>query len=241
MKMSIELKHLSLSSSSQFTIHDNINKMKATVFFTTTLTSLGRAFSPYSSLRATSSPHYNIMFRPLHARLFYSKQDMNKEPHIHTKSYKIQGIGQGSAVEMKTNTNHKLSTDVPIKMGGKDTSPQPVELLLASLIGCTQATAIYVGRMMKPRLLVDKIEFDLTACRDERGALALPIDKAPPIAARLESISGTVKVYFKKGVNPTQNEFLILKEQTEARCPVANMIHASGCKTDIEWTDETKI
>lgn len=171
--------------------------------------------------------------------LFSSKADMDHDPCLHTKSYKIQGIGQGSAVEMKTNTNHQLSTDLPMKMGGKDTSAQPVELLLAALIGCTQATSIYVGRMMKPRLLIDRIEFALEGYRDERGALALPIDQSPTIAARLESVSGTVKVYFKKGVSPTRSEFLILKKQTETRCPVANMIHASGCKMDIEWIDAT--
>jgi len=137
---------------------------------------------------------------------------------------------------MQTNTGHTIQTDIPHKMGGKNTAPQPVEYLLAALIGCTQATAIYVGRMMKPRLLIDRIEFDIHGYRDERGALELPIEKVPSIPARLQCVSGTVKVYFKKnGMKVSNEEFSILAEQTEQRCPVANMMYASGCDMDIKW------
>ena len=154
------------------------------------------------------------------------------------KYYSISGTGQKSVVTMETNTGHTLQTDVPTKMGGSDTAPQPVETLLAALLGCTQATAIYVGRMMKPRLIIDKIEFvHINAYRDERGALELPIDVLPTIPARLQYISGTIKVYFKKGIHVTEEQLSILAEQTEARCPVANMMHASGCIMDLKWVN----
>ena len=63
------------------------------------------------------------------------------EIEMHRKQYSISGIGQGSKVTCQTNTNHILETDVPKKMGGGDDAPQPVEHLLAALLGCTQATA----------------------------------------------------------------------------------------------------
>ena len=158
----------------------------------------------------------------------------------HRKYYSIKGSGKRSTVNMTTNTNHNLQTDVPIQMGGQNSAPQPVETLLASLIGCTQATAIYVGRMMTPRLLIDRIDFDINAYRDERGAFMQPIDVVPSIPARLQCVSGTVKVYFKKGIDNnnddvTEEQLKVLGEQTEARCPVANMMHASGCSMDIKW------
>jgi len=91
---------------------------------------------------------------------------------------------------------------------------------------------------MKPRLLIDRIEFDIQAYRDQRGALQLPIDTVPSIPARLQCVSGTVKVYFKKnGMNVSEEELSILAEQTEARCPVANMMYASGCDMDIKWVN----
>lgn len=196
--------------------------MKRMLLFTSTATPIIRAFSTFSP------PASNIPIR-----LFASGDDSDQEKY--TKSYKICGTGTGSAVEMKTNTNHILHTDVPLKMGGRDAAAQPVEHLLAALIGCTQVTAVYVGRMMKPRLLVDKIEFDLVGYRDERGALELPIEDLPLIPARLERVSGIVKVHFKEGVAPSDLQLKMLKEQTEARCPVANMIHLSGCNMDTEW------
>ena len=150
------------------------------------------------------------------------------------KSYHIEGVGQKSHVSLQTNTGHTIRTDVPKHMGGNDTAPQPVETLLAALIGCTQATAVFVGRNMEPRLVIDYLEFDIDAHRDERGALEMPITQKPSIRARLQTIQGTIKVYLKKGsLNESQLE--ILAEQTEARCPVANMILASGCAMNIKW------
>jgi len=160
-----------------------------------------------------------------------------KDIEMYRKRYKIHGTGMRSAVEMKTNTGHNLYTDVPVKMGGKDEAPQPVEHLLAALIGCTQATAVYVGRMMKPRLIIERIEFDLEGFRDERGALELPIEQFPSIPARLDCVSGVAKLHFKKGITPSTEQLMMLKVQTEARCPVANMMLASGCKMHIDWID----
>ena len=137
---------------------------------------------------------------------------------------------------MTTDTGHSLRTDVPQKMGGKDEAPQPVEHLLAAYLGCTQATALYVGRMMWPRLPVESIVYDVTAFRDERGALELPIDEVPSVPPRLQMISGTVAVEFETGVEVTDEQLEILAEQTEARCPVANMIRASGCIINVNWT-----
>ncbi|KAG7370874.1 OsmC-like protein [Nitzschia inconspicua] len=158
------------------------------------------------------------------------------------KSYRLDGVGNGSRVDISTNTGHSLTTDVPLKMGGQDSAPQPVETLLAAWMGCTQATALFVGRQMKPtRVLIDRLEFhNIQGFRDERGALQLPIDSTPDVPSRLQRITGTIRIFLKKGkaasstLSPT--ELQLLKEQTEARCPVANMIAASGCAIDVSWT-----
>jgi len=159
----------------------------------------------------------------------------------HRKSYSISGTGRESSVQMTTNTGHELFTDVPKKMGGTDSAPQPVEHLLAALIGCAQATAMFVGRSMAPRLLIDRIEFDIKAHRDARGAVQLPIDETPDIPAMLQYVSGTAKVFFKGDGDSTASvspeDLCTLGEQTEARCPVANMMMASGCAMDIDWID----
>jgi len=141
-----------------------------------------------------------------------------------------------------TNTGHVVSTDLPNRMGGRDLAPQPVELLMSSLIGCTQATALFVARNMKPdRLLIDRMEFDLKGTRDERGALSLPIEESPTIPSRLQLVSGTVKVFLVNGKEISDESMDLLKEQTELRCPVANMIVSSGCKMDVTWIDGSKL
>lgn len=154
---------------------------------------------------------------------------------MHRKYYSMSGIGQRSRVTCTTNTNHTLETDVPKKMGGSDAAPQPVEHLLSALLGCTQATAVYVGRMMRPRLLIEKIDFEIEAYRDERGAISLPITETPSIPARLQSVTGSVVVHFKDGMKVSEEQLRILGQQTEQRCPVANMIMSSGCVMDMEW------
>ena len=150
------------------------------------------------------------------------------------KSYHITGLGERSGTCLKTDTGHEIRTDLPRKMGGNDTNAQPVELLLAALIGCTQATAVFVGRNMKPRVLIDRLEFDIHACRDERGALALPIVATSKIPPGLRIVVGTVKVHVKKG-SMSASQLEILAEQTEARCPVASMMVAGGCNMRMKW------
>eukprot|EP00978_Attheya_sp_CCMP212_P007442 scaffold17244_cov55-Attheya_sp.AAC.5 len=152
------------------------------------------------------------------------------------KSYGIRGVGRNSSVQLETSTGHVIQSDVPASMGGTDTAPQPVELLLGSLLGCTQATALYVGRMVKPRILIDHLEFDLQAHRDQRGALSQPITTLPTIPARLQQVSGTITIHLKDSrqiLSPDQLQFL--ETQTEARCPIANMMLASGCQFNITW------
>eukprot|EP00979_Chaetoceros_neogracilis_P012657 scaffold3411_cov190-Chaetoceros_neogracile.AAC.8 len=162
-----------------------------------------------------------------------------------TNSYQLKGYGQSCAANMKTNTNHTLCTDIPKSMGGKDSAPQPVEHLLAAYIGCTQATALFVGRNMKPRVLIDKIEFDIVGHRDERGALDdIPITDQSPLPqtpARLASLTGSIRVFSKDRLGQEvaigEGVIRLLEKHVEHRCPVANMMILSGCQIHVLWED----
>ena len=120
------------------------------------------------------------------------------------KCYHIKGFGEKCKVTAYTNTGHEIETDLPRVIGGSDTAPQPVEYLLAAWMGCTQATAVFVGRNMRPRRLnISRLEFDLKAYRDERGAIggSLPLRKdspLPDVPSRLQLVSGVVKVMLKE-------------------------------------------
>jgi len=146
-------------------------------------------------------------------------------------------------------------------MGGGDSAPQPVEHLLAAYIGCTQATAMFVGRNMKPRIQIDRLEFDIVGERDIRGALdCLPIvsrsessdgtdeleegKEFPSIPARLLCVKGFITVYAKdrkgKIVEIGDSALKLLEVHTERRCPVANMMIESGCSVQVDWIDGGK-
>lgn len=155
-----------------------------------------------------------------------------------TKSYNLEGRGEGTKVEISTSTGHNLATDIPKTMGGKDAAPQPVETLLAAWMGCTQATALFVGRHLPDRVSIQTMEFEnIEATRDERGAIQLPVVETPPVPSRLERITGTIKVFARRGAPISPEQMELLKDRTEVRCPVANMIIASGCLIDVEWVD----
>lgn len=138
-----------------------------------------------------------------------------------------------------TAARHTVSTDLPKAAGGDDTAPQPVELMLAGLIGCKTATAHFVARHLWPRPnnRIDTISFsDVVAERDERGALTLPICDDPPITAGLLRVSGIVTVRPSRADHPiTADDVVQLGELVEKRCPVAAMFHSSGCVLDFEW------
>jgi len=182
---------------------------------------------------------------------------------VYLKSYKLNGTGDASKVTITTDTGHTLITDLPRKMGGSNCAPQPVETLIAAWMGCTQATALFVGRHLmmmsddikrgggrRRRVSIDKLEFEnIQAYRDDRGAVELPINETPGVESRLQRITGIIRVFSRGGVGADGNggegrlsfeQMKLLKEQTEIRCPIANMIISSGCSIDVEWIDASE-
>lgn len=153
-----------------------------------------------------------------------------------SKTYGIQGAGSDVSVDMVASSGHRLRTDLPKAMGGNDSAPQPVELLLGALLGCTQATALFVARHIyrQDDKQIHSIEYDVRAMRDPRGAIALP---KPPstIPSRIQQVSGTITVVTPVGQPLSDDMLAAIREETELRCPVANMMLASGCRLQVEW------
>ena len=171
----------------------------------------------YSSRSTTSTTRSGSLLSMLHGSTGSDADNSQQQRQRHTtstpeeteleqdsqykKKYYLSGIGTKSHVFVKTNTNHTLQTDVPRTMGGGDVDPQPLETLLAAWMGCTQATAMFVGRNLDHRIFIGKIEFEnIIGYRDERGALggAFPFtldSELPDIPSGLEKVEGVVKVF----------------------------------------------
>lgn len=150
--------------------------------------------------------------------------------------YSCEGEGKGpSTVVTFSPGGHAVRTDLPKAMGGKDRDPQPVELLLASLVGCEQATATYVARHMNPRIKLEGIDFSYEAERDPIGAQFLPIDAEPPVSPKIERVWGEARVKVRGG-DETAERIQTLGRLVHQRCPVAQTLQSAGVNMDgITW------
>lgn len=148
------------------------------------------------------------------------------------KTYSVKGSGHRCFAEVKT-ARHSVRTDTPKLQGGTDLAAEPVETLLAALIGCEQATAHFVARML--RMSVDRIEFDIHAARDPNGSMARPLtDEEPPVPVQLQAVWGSAWVY-SSSPTLTAEDVSRLGRIVHKRCPVAAMIVASGCDLRVVW------
>ena len=156
------------------------------------------------------------------------------------KLYRFSARGLArSGCAVLTSTGHRIYTGLPVKAGGDDAAPQPVECLVASLLGCETATAHFVARHLWPRPYnrIESIHFeDVVAERDERGALSLPITEPAPVTAGLLCVQATVRVTPPKESACTLADVQMLGRIVEARCPVAAVLRASGCTLNVAWT-----
>lgn len=134
-------------------------------------------------------------------------------------------------------TSAALATNQGTDLPKHVRAPQPVDHLLTALVECAHTTALFVGRSMHPPLLIQNVDFDLVSHRDGRGSLQMPIDEIPSIPSRLQYVAGMARVSFQDGHEVCDEQMKILAMQTEARCPIANMILASGCIIDIRWVN----
>ncbi len=153
------------------------------------------------------------------------------------KSYKLSSSSSSSAALVRTATGHAFGTDLPTAVGGRDSAPQPVELLLGALLGCKTATAHFVARHLwaRPHNCILRLDFsDVVAQRDERGALAMPIRDEPPCTAALLRVEGVATVTAASSAI-TAADVEALGALVSKRCPVAATLHAAGCDVSFSW------
>ena len=155
---------------------------------------------------------------------------------LHVYNLEASSTRGRPSCDVTTSTGHRLQTDLPRKAGGADAAAQPVELMLAALVGCKTATAHYVARHLWPRPhKIASITFSaVEAARDERGALALPIEDDAPVSAALLYVRGTVTVT-PSSEAITSVDVEQLGALVEKRCPVAASLAAAGCEIGFQW------
>jgi putative redox protein len=109
---------------------------------------------------------------------------------------------------------HKLAADEPISLGGVDSAPNPVELILAALGTCQEITyRAYATAMGIP---LDSVSVDLAGDIDLRGFFA--VDES--VRSGYQTIVGTVNIKSSASEADLQK----LSAVVNAHCPVLDIL-----------------
>ncbi|MFW5904416.1 MAG: OsmC family protein [Candidatus Saliniplasma sp.] len=128
--------------------------------------------------------------------------------------------GFESEVKMRDFT---ITIDEPESFGGTNKGPNPIEVLLASLVGCLDFTGTIVAQQMGYELEDFKLEVEGEL--DPRGVMG----KAD-VPSGLQTVNVVVKEV--KGIpKEKKSEFL---ETIQERCPVDNTL-SDGVSVDVQW------
>jgi putative redox protein len=109
---------------------------------------------------------------------------------------------------------HRLAADEPPALGGTDSGPNPVELILAALGSCQEITyRAYATAMGIP---LDSVSVELTGDIDLRGFFA--VDES--VRSGYQNIRGTVNIKS----SASEAELQKLRVMVDAHCPVLDIL-----------------
>lgn len=128
-----------------------------------------------------------------------------------TDSHQVEGLRSEAKIRQ-----FSVTVDEPPSLGGTDTGPNPVELVLAALATCQEITyRTYATALGIP---LDGVSVKLEGSLDLRGFFAVKDD----VRAGFNEVHGVVHL---KSSAPAA-DLAKLKEVVDAHCPVLNILQA---------------
>ena len=122
-----------------------------------------------------------------------------------------------------------FATDEPIAHGGTGEGPSPLQTVLGALCGCEAVTFRRTATEMG--FDYDKIEFEAGFTIDIRGRMG-----KRDVTAHFQ----TVKVQATVTTDESEERLAEVVEETEARCPVFNLITDAGVRTEMVWAKKAR-
>ena len=154
-----------------------------------------------------------------------SAQDMD-EPIVRKKSVSARNDGT-----MKTHIDAGeyggFVTDEPRAHGGSGAGPSPLQTVLGALCGCEGVT--FNRTATEFDFSYEGINFDGSYTIDIRGRMG---DR------RVRPHFQTVRVEARVRTEESEDRLREVVEETEARCPVYNLISDAGVRMEIVWIRE---
>lgn len=129
-------------------------------------------------------------------------------------TFKAEGRWKGNLkVEVNIRNKFTINMDEPPSLGGEDTAPNPVEIVLASLIGCLGIVIAAVAK--EKNIPLTNVEIHTEGDLNPRGFMG-----DPTVRAGYDEVRAKVKIE-----SPVERERIEeLMREVEKRCPVSDII-----------------
>lgn len=148
------------------------------------------------------------------------------EPMIRRKSISVSNDGSMMAVH-DFGEYGNFVTDEPIAHGGTGEGPSPLQAVLGALCGCESVTFHRAAKDMD--FSYEGIEFEAEFTIDIRGRMGM---------REVRPHFQTVRVQATVRTDESEERLVEVVEETEARCPVYNLIVDAGVTVQMRWIRE---
>ncbi len=145
------------------------------------------------------------------------------EPIIRRKTVTVRNDGSMMAVHDYGEYGHAV-TDEPIAHGGTGEGPSPLQAVLGALCGCESVTFHRTSNDMN--FSYDAIDFEAEFTIDIRGRMGV---------REVRPHFQTVRVQATVVTDESRERLAAVVEETEARCPVYNLLMDAGVNVEVLW------
>jgi uncharacterized OsmC-like protein len=145
------------------------------------------------------------------------------EPIVRRKTVSVSNDGSMMAVH-DYGEYGDFVTDEPIAHGGTGEGPSPLQAVLGALCGCESVTFHRTSNDMD--FTYESIDFEAEFTIDIRGRLGVR-EVTPHFQ--------TIRVQATVVTDETPERLAAVVEETEARCPVYNLVKDAGVAVDMVW------
>lgn len=145
------------------------------------------------------------------------------EPIVRRKQVSARNYA-GMYTEIDTGEYGHIVTDEPIAHGGTGEGPSPLQTVLGALLGCESVTFNRTAAEMG--FAYDGIDFDAAYTIDVRGRMGVR-----GVTQHFQSVKVDAVVTTEEPAERLRS----VVEETEARCPVFNLIRDAGVRVEMRW------
>ena len=151
------------------------------------------------------------------------------DPIVRRKTVSVSNDGSMMAVHDYGEYGHGV-TDEPIAHGGTGEGPSPLQAVLGALCGCEAVTFHRTSNDVD--FSYDGIEFEAEFTIDIRGRMGV---------REVRPHFQTIRVQATVVTDESPERLAAVVEETEARCPVYNLVKDAGVNVEMLWVAKARM